>query len=76
MQETTANRPTSSALTPAFASAPATASLPSGSASVTYRRMRAPVPHWLTSSVSGSATPCRVTTPDDAQTRSASREPS
>ena len=54
------NCPTSAGASPASASAAPTASLPSGIASSTKRRMRAPVPQDEMSSRAGSTTPRRV----------------
>ena len=53
VHDATANSPTSRAASPASASALPTASLPIGSASVTYRRIRSPVDQRDTSSTSG-----------------------
>ena len=72
VHEHTANSPTSAAGSPAVSSAAPTAALPSGSASVRYRRIRRSVDQRDTSSISGLSAPCRVTTPEFANSREAS----
>src|SRR5664279_4516295 len=73
VHETTPNRPTSAASSPASASAADTASLPSGISSARNRCIRAPVPVSHNDSTVGSITPCRVSIPDAANTRAATR---